>query len=474
MVPEFRDVEHAQREMAANGAVFGVRVARFGWLWDLIARRVGYSARIASSFQRELLVAEAVEQADLRVLAASARRPGFSRAAARFLAEVGRAGHRARRARQRAERVGRRREPPRLRGRDRTDTRGLPCGARARRAGRPRAVRVAHAERLPREPRGVGRHAGLRVRLRRLHGRRARRGRGARRARGRDAVVPVRARPARVRRPRRDVRPAARRRPTTHVELEGVPDHYETASRAPLHHLERHLFDAGGRPRRGRIGRPHPLGRRRAGRGRAGRRLRARAARGRHGGGRHRRRLPRSRPVRVTRRSGLLRLRHPVLARPARAARPHGARTRAARAAAMRAARARRDHRRPPDVPAIARSPRRSRPRRPAGGEGTPEGHPRRRRGARDLGGAERQAAADARSMPCGTRPATRRGFWPSSSAAWSGSSRVRTCAGRTSSAATRPTCRGRSPPRATRSRRCARSAAPLRRAVSSTTRCTT
>ena len=32
----------------------------------------------------------------------------------------------------------------------------------------------------------------------------------------------------------------------THVELEGVPDHYETASRAPLHHLERHLFDAGG------------------------------------------------------------------------------------------------------------------------------------------------------------------------------------------------------------------------------------
>ncbi|HEX5956889.1 MAG TPA: hypothetical protein VFY37_13215, partial [Solirubrobacterales bacterium] len=92
VVPEFRDVEHAQREMAANGAVFGVRVARFGWLWGLIARRVGYSARIASSFQRELLVAEAVEHADLRVLAASARRPGFSRAAARFLAEVGRAG----------------------------------------------------------------------------------------------------------------------------------------------------------------------------------------------------------------------------------------------------------------------------------------------------------------------------------------------------------------------------------------------
>ena len=92
VVPEFRDVEHAQREMAGRGAVFGVRVARFAWLWDLMARRVGYSARIASPFQRDLLVAQAVDSADLRVLASSASRPGFTRAAARFLAEVARAG----------------------------------------------------------------------------------------------------------------------------------------------------------------------------------------------------------------------------------------------------------------------------------------------------------------------------------------------------------------------------------------------
>jgi len=92
VVPEFRDVEHAQREMAANGAVFGVRVARFAWLWELMARRIGYSARVASPLQRELLVAQAVRDADLRVLAESARRPGFSRSAARFLAELGRAG----------------------------------------------------------------------------------------------------------------------------------------------------------------------------------------------------------------------------------------------------------------------------------------------------------------------------------------------------------------------------------------------
>ena len=92
VVPEFPDVEHAQREMAANGAVFGVRVERFDRLWGVIARRVGYSARVTTPSQRELLVAEAVRGAGLKVLAASAGRPGFVRAAARFVQELGRAG----------------------------------------------------------------------------------------------------------------------------------------------------------------------------------------------------------------------------------------------------------------------------------------------------------------------------------------------------------------------------------------------
>jgi ATP-dependent helicase/DNAse subunit B len=92
VVPAFRDVEHAQREMAANGAVFGVRVERFDRLWGVLARWVGYSARVASPFQRELLIAQAVRDADLSVLAGSARRPGFVRAAGRFLSELGRAG----------------------------------------------------------------------------------------------------------------------------------------------------------------------------------------------------------------------------------------------------------------------------------------------------------------------------------------------------------------------------------------------
>ena len=92
VVPEFRDVEHAQREMAANGAVFGVRVVRFDRLWREMARWVGYSARVATPFQRERLIAQAVGDANLTVLAASAGRPGFVRSASRFISELGRAG----------------------------------------------------------------------------------------------------------------------------------------------------------------------------------------------------------------------------------------------------------------------------------------------------------------------------------------------------------------------------------------------
>ena len=245
VVPEFRDVEHAQREMAANGAVFGVRVARFGWLWGLIARRVGYSARVASSFQRELLVAEAVERAELRVLAPSARQPGFSRAAARFLAEVGRAGiepddfgsalsqwagsgpRRAyaseiaqihsgyRAALERAGLVDRElfawrtldafREDPGAWGATPVFVYGFDDFTEVELAGvEVLAEHVDVALSFPYEP---GRHAF-------------------------DALSETFERLA--------------ARADEHVALEGVPDHYEPASRAPLHHLERRLFDPPG------------------------------------------------------------------------------------------------------------------------------------------------------------------------------------------------------------------------------------
>ena len=89
VVPTYADVEHAQRELAERGAVFGARVLRFAWLFQEIAARGGYGARVASEAARELIVEEAVRRADLTVLAESAAGPGFARAAIRFLGELG-------------------------------------------------------------------------------------------------------------------------------------------------------------------------------------------------------------------------------------------------------------------------------------------------------------------------------------------------------------------------------------------------
>jgi ATP-dependent helicase/DNAse subunit B len=88
VVPAFEDVEHNQRELAARGAVFGVHVVRFERLFAQIARRAGVRGRSVSRLQRELIVAEAVRGARLEALAESAERPGFVRAATRFVAEV--------------------------------------------------------------------------------------------------------------------------------------------------------------------------------------------------------------------------------------------------------------------------------------------------------------------------------------------------------------------------------------------------
>jgi ATP-dependent helicase/DNAse subunit B len=88
VVPAFQDVEHAQRELAASGAVFGVHVLRFDRLFQAIAERAGYGAPLVSRLQRELLVEEAVRGARLELLAESARQPGFVRAAAALVAEL--------------------------------------------------------------------------------------------------------------------------------------------------------------------------------------------------------------------------------------------------------------------------------------------------------------------------------------------------------------------------------------------------
>src|SRR3954447_6825044 len=53
IVPTFPDVEVYRRELAAGGAVFGVRVERFGWLLNEIARRAGVTSRPLTSLARE-------------------------------------------------------------------------------------------------------------------------------------------------------------------------------------------------------------------------------------------------------------------------------------------------------------------------------------------------------------------------------------------------------------------------------------
>src|SRR4051794_1633896 len=88
VVPSLEDVEHTQRELADGGAVFGTRVVRFRWLFQEIASRAGFRARVASEVQRELIVEDAVRSLDLRVLRRSSERPGFVRATVRLVAEI--------------------------------------------------------------------------------------------------------------------------------------------------------------------------------------------------------------------------------------------------------------------------------------------------------------------------------------------------------------------------------------------------
>ena len=92
VVPAFQDVEHAQRELAERGAVFGALVLRFEWLYREIAARAGYGERGGLRGAAPAAARGERERAGLSVLAESASRPGFVRAAARFVAELGAPG----------------------------------------------------------------------------------------------------------------------------------------------------------------------------------------------------------------------------------------------------------------------------------------------------------------------------------------------------------------------------------------------
>src|SRR3954470_3507994 len=88
IVPTFPDVEVYRRELAAGGAVFGVRVERFGWLLNQVARRAGVSGRPVTGLARERVAALATARVKLEALAASAATPGFARAVLRLIDEL--------------------------------------------------------------------------------------------------------------------------------------------------------------------------------------------------------------------------------------------------------------------------------------------------------------------------------------------------------------------------------------------------
>ena len=279
----------------------GARPARAGRAWrgvrraraalrvalprDRRPRRLPRRA-VASDVQRELLLEATVERARLSVLAESAApaglraRGGAARGRARARAggpgplHPGAAG------------VGRGRAAARLRGRGGVRSTAA-TAARSSDAGPggPRAVRLARARRAAARARALGRHPGLRLRLRRLHragaGRARDAGRALRRARG-----ACRCRSSRAARrsgpPRRCTR-GCPSWPRERVELAAVDEHYAAGSRAALHQVERGLFEtATRRPRGGRRRDRLPLGGRGAGRGGAGGGAGARAAPRRH------------------------------------------------------------------------------------------------------------------------------------------------------------------------------------------------
>jgi ATP-dependent helicase/DNAse subunit B len=80
VVPTRADVDHYRRELAAGGAVFGVRVTTFGGLMGEIGRRAGVRGRALGPIARERVAAAAIAGARLDRLAASAATPGFARA----------------------------------------------------------------------------------------------------------------------------------------------------------------------------------------------------------------------------------------------------------------------------------------------------------------------------------------------------------------------------------------------------------
>ncbi len=88
VVPTFPDVERLRLTLAEEGLVFGLRVERFGGLFEEIVRRTGTRGRALGPTARLRVVTAAVADAELDALAAAAATPGFGRALARLVDEL--------------------------------------------------------------------------------------------------------------------------------------------------------------------------------------------------------------------------------------------------------------------------------------------------------------------------------------------------------------------------------------------------
>ena len=354
-----------------------------------------------------------MRRARLDVLAESAAQPGFVRAAARFVAELGRARWSSRRASPARCATGRARaragRTPRRSRRSTapTATASRPPGWSTRSCS-PRARALDARRGARRRGRRLGRHARVRLRLRRLRPAPARR--------ARDARGPLR---------RRRDGLAAR------TSAAGSPSRRSAGVHQELLALgaEELELRAGRRPLRGRVARRAPPPRAPPVRGRA---RRAGSTPGgavsfhSAGGERAEVELAAARVLELLRdgvapgdvavvfrdpsallvaaRAGLRRLRDPVLDRPHAAVRPHRPRPRAARADPRRrpGGHRRGPARLPPHARPAARAGLRGQPR----GRGAPRGRPPRRGGARALGA---RPLAARRARPARAARATRR-----------------------------------------------------------------
>ncbi len=90
VVPTAEDAAHYARELAGEGAVLG-SVLTFAGLAREVGRRTGYTAWRMTPLQRERLVRRAVAAVELEAFGPTAETAGFAVAAGELIAELGRA-----------------------------------------------------------------------------------------------------------------------------------------------------------------------------------------------------------------------------------------------------------------------------------------------------------------------------------------------------------------------------------------------